>query len=153
METDVYRAVAAVNNEINQFDHVFMEYDWLGTMALKGGNKDKLYDNLNAYTSNRILWATATNDALIGCMYDAEQGYDGFWLVNGTAPHNAGDAAITVKFADGVGSLMVFDPTEVGFDGKAKIVSYDAANGYTANLKCGEGQFVIPLIRERGRME
>lgn len=146
VETDVYRAVAAVNNEINQFDHVFMEYDWRGTMALKGSNKDKLYDNLNAYTSDRILSATATNDALIGCMYDAEQGYDGFWLVNGTAPHNAGDTAITVKFADGVGSLMVYDPTEAGFDGKAKIIPYDAANGYTATLKCGEGQFVIPLI-------
>ncbi len=146
VETDVYRAVAAVNNEINQFDHVFMEYDWRGTMALKGSNKDKMYDDLNSYSSDRIVSANATNDALIGCMYDAEQGYDGFWLVNGTAPNNAGDAAITVKFAGDVKKLMVYDPTDAGFNGRAKIVPYDAVNGYKVTLKCGEGQFVIPLL-------
>ena len=146
VETDVYRAVAAVNNEINQFDHVFMEYDWRGTMALKGSNKDKMYDDLNSYSSDRIVSANATNDALIGCMYDAEQGYDGFWLVNGTAPNNAGDAAITVKFAGDVKKLMVYDPTDAGFNGRAKIVPYDAVNGYKVTLKCGEGQYVIPLL-------
>lgn len=144
VETPIYNAVKTVNNEINKFDHVFMEYDWEGTIALNINNNNSLYDGLASYSDDRISDYSSTNDALIGCTRDNNQGYDGFWLVNAMDPTASGTNTITVKFNDAT-RLMIYDPTAEGFDGSAKIVEYDATNGYTAELGVGEGQFVIPL--------
>ena len=137
VETDVYRAVQAVNNEINKFDHVFMEYDWLGTITLNKNNNNNLFTNLTSYASTVLSSSDSTDDALVGCMRDDNQGFDGFWLVSVNDPTvNASTYTntVTVKFNGGVTRLMVYDPTEEGFDGRAKVIAYDTENGYSATL-------------------
>ncbi len=145
-ETDVYYAVQGVNNEINKFDHVFMEYDWQGTIPLEVNDEDNLYDYLDtSYINSRIASKTVNGgDALIGCMYDDNQEKDGFWLVNACNPEDDKTSTVTIKFND-TEKLMVFDPQAEGFDGTGEVVDYDSVNGYTASLASGTGQFVIPM--------
>ena len=150
---DIYNAVKRDNTDIDKFDHVFMEYDWQGTIPLEVADNDGMFTStdkygtisLEVYTDDRILDSSASGgDALVGCMYDPVQELNGYWLVNACNPYDNLTSTVTVKFAD-TARLLVYDPQSAGFDGTAEIITYDEANGYTAVLASGSGIFVIPL--------
>ncbi len=137
VETDIYRAVQAVNKEILQFDHVFLDYDWRST--IKAGTGDQL-TGLTQGSSDRIATYSATNAAIIGCMKDTDKDLDGFWLVNATEPEENKSSNVTVKFNDAT-RAMVYNPATKTYGDVIDLTE----GTYTANLGSGEGQFVIPL--------
>ncbi len=136
-ETDIYRAVQAVNLEILEFDHVFLDYDWRST--IRSGSGDQI-SSLSQGSSDRIASYSSTNAAIIGCMYDSEKELDGFWLVNATEPEDNLSNSVTVKFNDATRALL-YNPAE-GIYGE--LISLTDGS-YTATLASGAGQFIIPL--------
>ncbi len=137
--TDLYYAAVAVNNEIKQFDEVYMTFSWQGTIGIAKKDSDGLIAAMSDYSSNRISSYSATNDAIIGCLRD-ENGYDGFMIVNVTDPDDSLTSVVTVNFADA-------DMAIVYVDGEETIVTL--SNGtLSVSLAPGEGVFVIPYISE-----
>ena len=138
VRTDVYYAVQAVNNEVKKFDHVLMDYTWQGTIGIAKSDSDGCLSRMSSYSSSRISSATATNDAIIGCLKDSN-GYDGFMLVNATDPSDNKTSSVTLTFHHA-------DRAVVYVNG----VATDTAltNGsYTVSLSPGQGVFVIPYIQ------
>ncbi len=135
--TDIYYAVQAVNKEITQFDHVYLDYDWQSTINI--GSSD-LFGSLTQGSSSRIASSSATEEAIIGCMYDDQKDLDGFWIVNATIPEDNLSNTVTVKFNNAT-RAMVFNPATGTYGDIINLTNQT----YTANLASGEGQFVIPL--------
>lgn len=136
-KTDIYYAVQSVNNEIKAFDNVLLNFNWQGTIGITGTNSDKIMNYVDAYSSKRISNATASNDAIIGCLKDSK-GYDGFMLVNSTDPSDNVTETISVTFKNA-------DHAKVYINGVENIV--ELSNGtFSATLAPGQGIFVIPYI-------
>ncbi len=139
IKTDAYYAVKEVNEEIKKFDHVFLKYDWEGTMAVtkEGAQKSLMLAQAGDYTSPRIESVTATDETIIGCMKDAE-GYDGFMIVNVTDPGKKLSDSVTVTFKKATKAIVYVQGEEQ---------TVELENGtYTFDLASGEGVFVIPIV-------
>ncbi len=160
LDNDIYNAVKNVNTEIKEFDHVLLNYNWIGTMGVTGLNSDKIMSQMDAdgsetYTSNRISeWssknasdATENADAIIGCLKDLN-GYDGFMLVNVTDPSDDISENISVTFKETLadGSVLVSTHATVYENGVMKTVPLNDGT-FTATLTPGQGIFVIPYIQ------
>ena len=138
VKTEAYYAVKAVNEEIKKFDHVFLNFDWQGTMAVtkKDAAKSPLLAQAGKYTSPRIKSATSTEETIIGCMKDKD-GYDGFMIVNVTDPGKNISDEVTVTFKEASKAIVYVQGEEQTIDLKDGI--------YTFKLTSGEGVFVIPI--------
>lgn len=138
IKTKAYYAVKEVNEEIKKFDHVFMKFDWQGTMALTKADtaKSLMLAEAGDYTSPRIKSATATDETIIGCMKDKD-GYDGFMIVNVTDPGKNLSDEVTVTFKEATKAIVYVQGEEQTVDLKD--------GSYTFNLASGEGVFVIPI--------
>lgn len=138
VKTDAYYAVQAMNQELKKFDHVFLKYDWEGTMAVapEGKSKSTLLACVKDYTSPRISSVSATEEAIIGCQKD-KNGYDGFMIVNATDPGMNTPNSVTIKFKEATSAICYIEGEET------KVQLKDGA--YTFELKGGEGIFVIPV--------
>ncbi len=136
-KTDVYYAVQSVNNEIKAFDNVLLNFNWQGTIGIKGDDSDGMMDYVDAYTSKRISAYSASNDAIIGCLKDSV-GYDGFMLVNATDPADNITETISVTFNNANHAKVFVNGVES---------TVELVNGvYEATLTPGQGIFVIPYI-------
>lgn len=138
VKTDAYYAVKEANAEIKKFDHVIMNFDWEGTFALTGEGKSmsmglQLAGN---YESPRIASATATDEAIIGCLKDAD-GYDGYMIVNATDPGKDLSNSVTVTFKKATKAIAYIKGEET------EITLKDGS--YTFDLESGAGVFVIPI--------
>ena len=136
VKTDTYYAVKAANLEVKKFDHVLMSFDWEGTIGLKGTDKFKTMIDIPEYTNPRIAEATSTEDAIIGCLKDAN-GYDGFMIVNALEPSLEQSVSVTVKFREASSAIAYVNGEET------EIQLEDGS--YTFNLDAGAGVFVIPI--------
>ncbi len=139
VKTDCYYAVQAVNQELKKFDHVLMNFDWQGTVAVTAGKnlKSGLLGGVVDYTNPRIKKATATEESIIGCFKD-KNGYDGFMIVNSTEPSENKADEVTVTFREATKALCYINGEEQTIDLK---------NGeYTFKLNAGEGIFCIPIV-------
>ena len=88
------------------------------------------------YESPRIDSASATDEAIIGCMKDKD-GYDGFMIVNATDPAKKLKNKVTVKFKKASKALAYVN-------GEEQTITLE--NGeYTFELEEGAGVFVIPI--------
>ena len=139
VKTPAYYAVQQINNEIKKFDHVFLQYDWQGTMKVLANGKaqNSLMSGVRDYVSPRISEASSTGDAIIGCMKDKE-GYDGFWLVNMTDPATPQNNTVTVTFRKASKAICYVEGEEKTVDLKD--------GSYSFELKSGSGVFVIPIV-------
>lgn len=139
VKTDAYYAVKEINHEIQKFDHVFLKYNWEGTMAVtkEGAEMSLPMTYISDYKSPRIKGVEATEEAIIGCMKDAE-GYDGFMIVNATDPALNKSNNVTVTFKQATKALAYIGGEETIIDLKD--------GTYTFELKSGEGVFVIPIV-------
>lgn len=138
IKTDAYYAVKEANEEIKKFDHVFLNFDWEGTMALtaEGKNLSTGLKMAGEYVAPRIASAQAADDAIIGCMKDAN-GYDGYMIVNATDPGKNLENEVTVEFREATKALIYVNGEEQQIELK---------NGtYTFELESGAGIFVIPI--------
>lgn len=139
IKTDAYYAVQEVNKEIQKFDHVFLKFDWEGTMALakKDTELSLPMSYISDYKSQRIAKAESTEEAIIGCMKD-EEGYDGFMIVNTTDPAENKSNNVTVTFNKATKAIVYV---------KGEETTVDLTDGsYTFELEAGEGVFAIPLV-------
>lgn len=136
-KTNIYYAVQSVNNEIKAFDNVLLNFNWQGTIGIKGTNSNKIMNYVDAYSSKRISNATASDDAIIGCLKDSK-GYDGFMLVNSTDPSANVTETISVTFNNA-------DHAKVYINGVESIVELNGGT-FSATLAPGQGIFVIPYI-------
>ncbi len=138
IKTETYYAVQAMNEELKKFDHVFMKFDWEGSMAVapEGEEKSALLLCVKDYKSPRIKEVTATEEALIGCQKD-KNGYDGFFIVNATDPGKKLSNSVTVTFREATSAICYIEGEETKIDLKD--------GKYTFDLKEGEGVFVIPV--------
>lgn len=138
VKTDAYYAVKDVNLEVKKFDHVFLNYDWQGTMQVvpEGKTASAVLSQVGGYKNARIASAAATEEAIIGCMKDAD-GYDGYWIVNATDPGQNKANSVTVEFKKATKAIayILGEETEITLE-----------NGkYTFELASGDGVFVIPI--------
>lgn len=138
IKTAAYYAVKEVNWEVRKFDHVFMNYDWEGTMQVvpEGKTASEVLKLVGDYKNPRIASVASTEEAIIGCMKDAD-GYDGYWIVNATEPGQNLSNSVTVEFKQATKAIayILGEETEITLkDGK-----------YTFDLTAGEGVFVIPI--------
>lgn len=137
---DTYYMAQTVNREIKNFDHVYLNYEWKGTLPIIGNNNEDGY-NLNFGGLSEPLeelsmckrW-DAREDALVGTFTD-ENGYEGLMVVNFTDP------------ADLISNLVRFEFNDVS---KVRMyrggVPYDYKienNRLDVELAPGEGVFII----------
>ena len=137
---DTYYMAQTVNNEIKKFDHVYLNYEWQGTLPLIGTNNEKGTNaNFSGLTASLETLDVATRwesaeDALIGVFKDA-QGNDGLIVTNFTDP------------ADGLDNLVRFEFNDVR---AARVYRGGVAHDYEVvnnrldvELDPGEGVFII----------
>lgn len=140
VKTDLYGYVQSVNQEMQAYDHIFLDYDWKGT-AYTGDNVGvgSGYVTSDDVTTDSALasWSS-TETGMVSYMYDSEKQLDGFWVVNAENPYNNLTSTATLTFDEGYSRVLVFQ------GGKQKIVSLDN-QALTLNLDVGEGVFVIAI--------
>ena len=140
--TKIYDWAKKVNSELTAFDHVYLSFDWNGTMPIVGtGNPDE--ENAHFMSLKSPLAAlecansvTATQDTLVGQFKDAD-GNDGLMVTNYTDPLDLADDIVSFNFKN-ANRAMVYR------GGKRKI--YEVKDGkLDVRLAPGEGVFVIPV--------
>ena len=137
---DTYYMAQTVNNEIKKFDHVYLNYEWQGTMAVLGKNNEDGYnlnfDGLTASLETLELckrW-DATEDALIGVFKDKD-GNDALIVTNFTDPANLQSNLVRFDFKD-VSKVRIYRGG-VAYD-------YEVVNNrLDVELAPGEGVFII----------
>lgn len=138
VKTEAYYAVKEANEEIKKFDHVFLNFDWEGTMAVTDENKtmSNLIRQAGDYKSPRIDSVTATEETVIGCLKD-DKGYDGYMIVNATDPGQDIPNKVTIKFKKATKAMIYVHGEEQTVDLKD--------GSYTFELASGDGVFAIPI--------
>lgn len=138
VKTPAYYAVKEVNEEIKKFDHVFLKFNWEGTMVVlpEGNEPSDIISHVEEYHSPRIIQASASEETIIGCQKD-DKGYDGFMIVNVTDPAKKTKDTIKIQFVDATSALCYIR-------GEEQILPlHDGIVEYT--LEEGQGIFVIPI--------
>ncbi len=139
VKTDCYYAVQAMNKELEKFDHVMLNFNWQGTMAVapKGKTKSAVLSKVADYKNERIKEVSASEETIIGCLKD-NKGYDGYMLVNATEPSDNKTDEIKISFYKATKALAYINGEE------QTITLKDGS--YTFKLGAGEGVFVIPIV-------
>lgn len=139
----VYDYVKEANDELNQWDHVIMSFDWLGAMTIDG---DDIHDNEDAF---EIIQARELEklqmlekvesrvDTLIGEFVD-EDGYYGYMTVNYTEPSEEKIDYVTYTFHKDVKKALVYQ------NGEPTVYDVDENQQLTIRIPAGGGAFVIP---------
>lgn len=143
-ETDTYQVVKQINSEIAAWDHIFLSFDWQGTIPVVGSNNTLgKSDNFNNFINGRfenharISDLRATRDTLVGCFTDKD-GFDGFYITNYSDPfyNRSDDVSVTFKKCSKVIEC---------YNGETKEITLN--NGeYNKSLNAGEAVFVIPIV-------
>lgn len=138
IKTEAYYAVKEANEEIKKFDHVFMNFNWEGTMALTSEVKglSTALKMAGDYQSPRVSAVSATDDTIIGSMKDKD-GYDGYWIVNATEPGQNLSDSVTITFREATSAIAYIH-------GEEQTISLEDGT-YTFDLGSGEAVFVIPI--------
>lgn len=141
--TETWYSMQNVNNELKAFDHVLLSFDWQGVMKCVGSDAstsagENNFRNAKNWTKHHdgIKSLKATEDAILGLFQD-ENGYDGFLLVNFADPGYDRTNDVTLELRGATRALVYAQ-------GQNQIV--DLTDGvYSVTLQPGEGQFIIPL--------
>ena len=130
-----YYAVKAANQEVKNFDHVLMNFEWQGTTPLSVWDEFTTLSHVEQYFPYALVDATATEDAIVGHLTD-KNGYDGFMAVNATEPSQGVTSTVTLTFRNANAAVAWINGKETNITIKD--------NTYTFDLKAGEGVFIIP---------
>jgi hypothetical protein len=150
-KTDNYAYAQAMNLEIQKFEHVYLSFDWTGTMLQLGkrGEKNLSFNMVNnntdlktnlgkvyPYTSDGVKSIESGEDCLLGVFEDTE-GNPAYMLVNYSDPGLNLKNNVTVSFK-GVSKAVVYVKGE-------KTVAELKGGKYTVELESGQGVFIIPF--------
>lgn len=137
---DTYYMAQTVNNEIKNFDHVYLNYEWQGTMPILGKNNEEGYnlnfDGLSAPLETLEVakrW-DATEDALVGTFKDAD-GNDALIVTNFSDPADGLENLVRFEFND-VSAVRIY---RGGVAQNYKVTN----NRLDVELAPGEGVFII----------
>lgn len=137
-----YYWAQTVNRETAAFDHVYLSFDWKGTMPVIGSeNVSGINENFNglSYSVQKIdclKEVTATQDALIGQFKDKD-GNDGLILTNFTDPALGLENKIVLTF-ENANRVRVYY--------KGEYTDYTVGNNQMEILLgAGDGVFIIPM--------
>lgn len=136
-ETPVYGYVRSVNEEIKNWDHVFMAYDWNGANVY---NVDSaLYGNAKSLlrTSFAKCSVTAEKATLVSEFVREDNTY-AYMAVNASEPSAGTIDNVTLKFADTVRKVVVYR------NGNGKVQTVNEGS-MTLHLAAGEAAFCIPV--------
>lgn len=139
VKTDTYYAVQAMNKELDKFDHVMLNFNWQGTMAVapEGKTKSVLLSKIGDYKNERIKEVSVSEETIIGCLKDGK-GFDGYMIVNSTEPSAKKNDKVTVSFYKASKALAYIN-------GEEKTITLKDGS-YTFNIGAGKGVFVIPIV-------
>ncbi len=138
-KTSIYDAVKKVNDQIRQFDHVFLRFDWRGCRIVNKSNDDNMTFVKGGYTGGSLKEVSAKRDTLIGCMENPDDGREGYWIVNAHNPRFCEWNEIEMRL-DRATHILYY---RAGREYKAKL---DENGKFTIRLGAGEGIFIIPYI-------
>ena len=147
-----YYYVQEVFQELFDWEHVYMDFEWNGTMTLLGQNRSQYgSQNENHITSlafsleehDRIKKIKNENDLLVGTFEDSK-GYDGFLITSYTDPYYKKSNEIEIEFNETSKALIYHN---------GQLVTTDEAETYYAlqdgklvwELETGDYLFVIPV--------
>lgn len=143
--TPIYAWAQEVNREIQNFDHVYLSFDWEGVLPVNGSDNltnDPTYQNtlflgiahpLEALDCGSV---TATQDTLVGQFKDGE-GRDGLIVTNFTDPLYSMKDTVRFTFHDANRAVVYRN-------GERKIYEVKD-NQLEITLASGEGIFLIPV--------
>lgn len=139
VKTDAYYAVQAMNQELEKFDHVMLNFDWQETMAVapEGQTKSMVLSKVSDYKNERVKEVSVSEETIIGCLKDGE-GYDGYMIVNATEPSENKTDTVTISFYKATKALAYIH-------GEEQTITLENGS-YTFEIGAGEGVFVIPIV-------
>ena len=141
---DSYFYVKDVYSNIKAMEAALLNFKWLGTIEknLKtGSNNSSLTNSTYKWSNNSRLAAdpSISGAAVVGCLKDEIDGFDGFMIANAQEPYSGGNSTVTLKFKN-ASKAMVY-----AADGSVSIVNL-TNNQYSVTLAAGTGCFVIPMV-------
>ena len=150
LSNDYY--VQEVFNELKDWEHVYMAFDWVGTMTKKGaatgngvcsGHLDKLTQSLTSH--ERISSIETDYDLLVGKFKDADNN-DGFLITSYVDPFYYKEIENTVKvtFNDASKAIIYKNgELQTNYNKKSCYVLEDGVLEMT--LEAGDYLFVVPV--------
>ncbi len=139
VKTDTYYAVQAMNQELDKFDHVMLNFNWQGTMAVapEGKTKSGVLSAIADYKNARVKDVSVSEETIIGCLKD-KKGFDGYMIVNATEPSAKKTDKVTISFYKASKALAYIN-------GEEKTITLKDGS-YTFDIEAGQGVFVIPIV-------
>lgn len=143
-ETATYNIVKTINEEISAWDHIFLGFDWQGTIPVVGtkntqGAPSDFENFVNGAleSSPRIDKVQATRNTLIGCFKD-DKNFDGFYVTNYSDPFYGRSDEISITFKKATKAIECYN---------GQVTEIELENGlYSKTLNAGEGVFIIPIV-------
>lgn len=140
--TETYYKVAKANEAIRAWDHIYMNFEWLGTSTVEGSKEQTgLFDcvkyNVDIDETYALKNATSNYDVLVGHFED-EEGNRGYMVTNPTNPYDELIADVTLTFSPKYQGALVVQ------GGEEKVVALK--NGkLSLDVSTTDAAFVIPL--------
>lgn len=142
--TEIYDAVKAVNQEILQFDHVFLRFKWQGCRVVRTSLERNIRLVKGGYDGSSIVSEKAIRDLLIGCMKNPEDGKEGFWIVNAENPFRQQINDVEILFEGAKGVRYYRKGKEYDMALEQVVEKGKPCGKMKMRLGVGEGIFVIP---------
>ncbi len=136
-KTSIYDDVKKVNDQILQFDHVFLRYEWKGSRLVRKSDDPNMTFAVCDYQDEVLNNVTATRDLLIGYMENPEDERVAYWVVNAHNPYyyEWNEVEFTCKGATHIQYYRA---------GKEYNTALNEDGSFRIRLGAGEGIFVIP---------
>jgi hypothetical protein len=136
-KTPVYEAVRVVNQEIRDFDHIFMAMKHKGVMLFpKDGLTNEMFTEKSLASFAPVRQIDTENPLVVGCFEDGA-GYSALVLVNYTDPSDGVSTPVRVTFEDAKEIVVYAKGVKTRVTLKKGV--------YETVLGPGEGQFVLVL--------
>ena len=140
--TETYYKVSEANAAIRAWDHIYMNYEWLGTSAVEGSKEqtglfDCLKYNVEIDETYALKNASSNYDVLVGHFED-EDGRRGYMVTNTTNPYDEQTAEVSLTISSKYQGALVIQ------NGEEKVVTLE--NGkLSLEVDATGAAFVIPL--------
>ena len=137
-KTPTYDAATKVNQEVLNFDHVYLSFDWVDVMTYSTTPdfpvvNFRMIETLESHP--RIKSFKGSEDVLMG-VFKGKNGEDGFQVVNFTDPAYGKSNDVVINFKNATHALVYID-------GEASTVKLKSGR-LSITLPSGSSMFVIP---------
>lgn len=140
--TEKYYRVQEANGTIRSWDHIYLNFDWLGTSNVEGSNGGTGLLDCTVYNHEidafgEMVSADATEDVVVGHFKDGD-GNAAFMVTNITNPIENKTTEVSVELASAYKGALVIK------DGEESLVTLKK-NKLDLEIEAGSALFVIPL--------